>query len=279
MRILKWVAPLLVISILLVILFVPPNNTVNATATEEEIVELTPNIKEEIIEEATVDEIIPDVVNTEVVTSVQNTPTPTIQKPIVKPILNPNIQWRSNLNIKQKLLSLNNSEERIYDPTHVLLHFISNAGNNQQNPYDINAVHSILNDYELSTHYTIDRDGTIYLFTSEDRVAYHAGKGYLPDYPEYENRLNHHSIGIEILGIGTSSEMSIMLSSEQFNAIDPSLLGYTDAQYEALNLLLDDILQRHSSIKKDRRHILGHDEYNPSKTDPGSLFNWNKIGL
>lgn len=191
----------------------------------------------------------------------------------------PPTQWFSNLDVQDKLLPLENSEVRVFDPTHILLHFISNAAENQTDPYNMDAVYSILHDYELSTHYTIDRDGTIYLFTPEDRVAYHAGKGTLEEYPEYENKLNHHSIGIELLGIGTSSEMSTMLTSSQYNAIDQSLIGFTDAQYASLNLLVDDILSRHENIERDRIHILGHDEYSPTKTDPGSLFNWSNLGF
>ena len=57
-----------------------------------------------------------------------------------------------------------------------------------------------------------------------------------------------------------------------------SHIGYTEAQYKSLSLLLDDILARNKKMKRDRNHIIGHDEYAPArKTDPGSLFDWSKI--
>ena len=51
------------------------------------------------------------------------------------------------------------------------------------------------------------------------------------------------------------------------------------AQYASLRLLLDDILYRYPAIRRDRSHILGHEEYNPSKNDPGALFSWERIGV
>ncbi|MPM10724.1 hypothetical protein SDC9_57058 [bioreactor metagenome] len=192
---------------------------------------------------------------------------------ITRPIIN----WDSDLNTTDMLLPNKNSKPRHTPPTHIVLHFISNAYNNQKNPYEINDIYSILKEYELSSHYVIGRDGEIYLFTPENRVAYHAGSGELSNYPKYENKLNNYSIGIEILAMGTKEEMIPIITAERFNLIDPSLLGYTDPQYESLNLLIDDILNRHVFIQKDREHIIGHDEYNPEKTDPGSLFDWSKI--
>lgn len=192
---------------------------------------------------------------------------------ITRPIIN----WDSDINTIDMLLPNKNSKPRHTPPTHIVLHFISDAYNNQKNPYEIDDVYSILEEYKLSAHYVIGRDGEIYLFTPENRVAYHAGSGELSNYPKYENKLNNYSIGIEILAIGTKEEMIPIITAERFNLIDPSLLGYTDPQYESLNLLIDDILNRHVFIKRDRDHIIGHDEYNPEKTDPGSLFDWSKI--
>ena len=37
----------------------------------------------------------------------------------------------------------------------------------------------------------------------EDRVVWHAGKGFLDDFPEYTNKLNKYSIGIEFFAIGS----------------------------------------------------------------------------
>ncbi|MFT4415494.1 N-acetylmuramoyl-L-alanine amidase [Fredinandcohnia humi] len=177
-------------------------------------------------------------------------------------------------------LPFNHSEIRTKPITHVMIHFISNAEKNPKDPFNVKDVRDIFLEYGLSAHYMIDRSGTIYQLVSEDRVAYHAGKGSIPGLPDYDNRMNHFSIGIELLAIGTKDEMKGILTVGKFEEIDPTLLGYTDAQYEALHQLLNDILARNHAILRDRRHVIGHDEYAPDrKTDPGSLFDWTKLGF
>jgi N-acetyl-anhydromuramyl-L-alanine amidase AmpD len=164
--------------------------------------------------------------------------------------------------------------------THIMLHFCSYAIENPENPYQLNKVIDLFEDLHVSANYIIDREGKIYELVAENRVAYHAGKGKLSFPPYYENSMNSHSIGIEILGIGTEKEMAMFMSKEGYKKIKPQDIGFTVAQYQALNLLLADIQQRHPAIQKDRKHIVGHDEYAPTRrTDPGSLFQWEKIGL
>lgn len=187
--------------------------------------------------------------------------------------------WRPGIDTLQLLLPNVNSEPRTETTTHVVMHFASNAANNPTNPYNINDTYSIFQQYEVSSHYVIDRSGQVYLFVPETRVAYHAGTGIVPGFPTHNNRLNHYSIGIELLAIGTKAEMTPIITAPKFDLIPKDLIGYTDSQYNALNILLDDILRRNPNIKKDRNHIIGHDEYNSSKTDPGSLFDWSKLSL
>lgn len=179
-----------------------------------------------------------------------------------------------------KSLPLDISEQRTNEITHVMIHFISNAAHKPEDPYKVDDVYSIFEEYGVSVHYLIDREGEIYSLVSEDRVAYHAGKGSLSDFPEYENKMNQYSIGIELLAIGTKKEMSAFVDEDIYNKIDPILAGYTAAQYQSLQLLVDNILKRNPSILRDRRHVIGHDEYAPGrKTDPGSLFDWTRIGF
>lgn len=162
--------------------------------------------------------------------------------------------------------------------THVVLHFISNAANNPENPYVYEEIRNIFIDYDVSPHYMIDRDGDIYFLLPESRRARHAGKGELLDFPDYKDGLNDHSIGIELMAIGTEAEMEPMMSHDDYKKIPQEHIGYTEAQYKSLNLLLDDILARNKKIKRDKIHIIGHDEYaQERKTDPGSLFDWAKI--
>ena len=194
------------------------------------------------------------------------------------------------MNIETRLLAVDGPGRRSVprgdrEVTHVVLHFMSNVARNQRDPYDIEQVCNIFVDYKLSSHYLIARDGLVVKLVEEDRIAWHAGKGFLEDFPEYRNKLNNYSIGIEFLAIGSRDEMAPKyLSRSAYDRLDPGLIGYTEEQYSAVNELLDEIYERHPQIVRDRRHIIGHDEYavpeqrpdNP-KVDPGSLFDWSRI--
>ena len=167
--------------------------------------------------------------------------------------------------------------ERQGETTHIVIHFISNVIENRTDPFIIADILRIFQDYGVSAHYLIDRDGTIHPVVPENHVAFHAGQGYLAGFPEYEDNLNQHSIGIELLGIGTQEEMSQFLTAAEYNALDPSLIGFTDPQYAALNRLINEILARHPGIQPNRAHIIGHSEYTPDKPDPGELFEWERL--
>ena len=182
-----------------------------------------------------------------------------------------------NVPIHNLYLPLENSRP---SRTHVVIHFMSNALNNPQNPYNVQEAYRSFLDNGFSSHYLIDRSGEVYRLVDENRVAFHAGKGDLPGFPTYKDKLNEYSIGIELLAIGTRDEMLTMISPQTYDLISPSNYGYTDAQYRSLNLLLDDIIGRHPTIKKDRQHIVGHEEYAPGrKRDPGKLFDWSRINF
>lgn len=178
------------------------------------------------------------------------------------------------------LLPEKNSEPRLTPITHIVIHFSSNAAHNPKNPFDLQDIRHTFIHYGVSAHYLIGRKGEIYQLVPENRVAYHAGKGILKKFPQYKNKLNQYSIGIELMAIGTKKEMSSMISSSVYHSIKPSNIGFTNAQYHSLNLLLNDIIQRNPFIIKDRLHIIGHNEYAPGrKSDPGSLFRWSKIAF
>ena len=163
-----------------------------------------------------------------------------------------------------------------YPPEMVMIHFCSAVISNPEDPYDLKAVRKTFVDGDVSIHYLIDREGTIYCYIPEDRVAWHAGPGQWQGIEKYKNNLNRYSIGIELMAIGSYADMSIYMTKEQYDALDPALIGYTDAQYEALAVLVADICQRHE-IPLDRDHVIGHEEYASQKNDPGELFDWSRI--
>jgi len=111
----------------------------------------------------------------------------------------------------------------------------------------------ILHDPEkqASSHYLIDRDGTIYQLVADDKKAWHAGVS------EWRGRknLNLNSIGIEIVNSG----------------YEP----FEKKQIAALIYLLSRLTRRYHIKKTD---ILGHMDVAPNrKIDPGQFFPWKTI--
>lgn len=165
---------------------------------------------------------------------------------------------------------------REVSPEYVMLHFSSDVVASREDPYNVEAVRQIFLTNGVSTHYLIDREGTVYCYIPEDRVAWHAGKGSFGGDDRLTNNMNHYAIGIEILAIGSREDMAKYLTPEEYDALDPSLIGYTEAQYQALAALLSDVCSRYE-IPFDRGHIIGHEDYRPSKNDPGELFDWDRL--
>ena len=168
------------------------------------------------------------------------------------------------------------SDERLYAPEMVMIHFCSAVKIDENDPYNIDLIRSTFVDYEVSTHYIIERDGTIRCYIPEDRVAWHAGKGQWHLDEKYTNAMNQYAIGIEMVAMGSKNDMKAYLTSKEYDALDQSLMGYTSAQYEALRALVNDLCLRYD-IPLDRDHIIGHQEYASKKRDPGELFDWSQI--
>jgi len=165
------------------------------------------------------------------------------------------------------------SDPREGEIEYVVLHFTSAVVLSRDDPYNMKLIRKIFEDNELSVHYIIDRDGRAYCYVPENRSAWHAGRG---SYNGIENTMNHHSVGIELVAIGSENDMAQYLTSAEYQALDRSLIGFTDAQYETLSALVLDICER-NGITPDREHIIGHSEYNGAKSDPGELFSFERI--
>lgn len=169
------------------------------------------------------------------------------------------------------------SYERSEPVEYIMLHFSSNVLGKPEDPYNIEDMVGVYAGWESSTNYVIDREGNIYCFVPEYRCAWHAGKGAWKDDERLTDRMNFYSIGIELLAIGSQKDMSIYMSSRRYKKIPQEYIGYTDAQYEALSALLDDLCAAYG-IPADRDHIIGHEEYAPDrKNDPGELFDWQRV--
>lgn len=168
------------------------------------------------------------------------------------------------------------SWEQLYEPEYVMIHFCSAVVDHPEDPYRMEYVRQTFIDADVSIHYIIDREGTVYCYIPEDRTAWHAGKGEWLGDEKYTNKMNLYSIGIELVGIGSADDMSMYMTKAEYKKLDKSLLGFTDAQYEALKALVTDVCQR-NDIPMDRDHVIGHEDFSPQRNDPGELFDWSRI--
>ena len=105
-------------------------------------------------------------------------------------------------------------------------------------------------DAEVSAHYLLDEDGTLYDLVPEDKRAWHAGVAYW----DHETDINSVSIGIEMVNPGHE-------------------FGYRDFPKEQMHAVLklcQEIMGRY-----DITHVLGHSDVAPErKEDPGERFDW-----
>lgn len=108
---------------------------------------------------------------------------------------------------------------------------------------------------KVSSHYTIDEDGTVYIHVPEAARAWHAGISSWAG----QTNINSRSIGIELVNPG-----------HEFGYHE-----FPDAQIEALIKLCHNILLR-NSVPAAR--ILGHSDVAPArKQDPGERFPWERL--
>ena len=108
---------------------------------------------------------------------------------------------------------------------------------------------------EVSAHYLIDEDGTLFKLVPEDCRAWHAGVSEW----QGETDINSVSIGIELQNPGH----------------EHGYQGFPAAQITSLIALLKDIQNRHA-ITSDQ--IIGHEDVAPGrKCDPGDKFPWDQV--
>ena len=110
-----------------------------------------------------------------------------------------------------------------------------------------------LNSNQVSAHYLIQEDGTLYRCVPENKRAWHAGTSAMPFSDDCRTAVNDFSIGIELL----------------WDNIAP----FPEVQYDSLSNLIKDISSRHPII-----NIVGHDHIAPDrKQDPGIFFDWGLL--
>lgn len=105
---------------------------------------------------------------------------------------------------------------------------------------------------QVSAHYTVDEDGTVYAHVPEERRAWHAGVSRWRGLAD----VNSRSIGVEIVNPGHE------FGYRPFPAV----------QMAAVVELCRGIVKRRAIAAAD---VLGHSDIAPArKEDPGELFDW-----
>ncbi len=108
---------------------------------------------------------------------------------------------------------------------------------------------------KVSSHYTVDEDGTIYHHVDEGMRAWHAGVSCWQNMRD----INSASIGIEIVNPG-----------HEFG-----YRSFPKVQIDALIKLCQEIQSRN-----DIEHVLAHSDVAPDrKQDPGELFPWAMLAM
>lgn len=108
---------------------------------------------------------------------------------------------------------------------------------------------------KVSSHYTVDEDGTVYVHVDEARRAWHAGVSHWRGATD----INSRSIGIEIVNPG-----------HEFG-----YRAFPDVQIDAVIELSRGILSRH---RIPARNVIAHSDIAPGrKEDPGELFPWKRL--
>ncbi len=106
-------------------------------------------------------------------------------------------------------------------------------------------------EFEVSAHYLIARDGTLYQLVAEDRRAWHAGGGTWRGAED----VNSRSIGIEL--------------------DNPGDTPFSQPLMATLEALLPGILHRWQIAPEG---VIGHSDMAPMrKSDPGRRFDWARL--
>ncbi len=156
-------------------------------------------------------------------------------------------QGAGELNIVDRLMQSGFTEKKSRTIDTIVLH--SSYDLLGADKYSVSGIVKEYEEYGVSAHYLIDREGVIYRLVKDKNIAYHAGVSKMPD---GRTDVNDFSIGIEMMNTETGQ--------------------FTKAQYAAVNGLVA-LLQKQHPIKS----VVSHADIAPGrKTDPWN-FDWKKL--
>lgn len=145
----------------------------------------------------------------------------------------------------------------------IVIHYISAVEVLPQKPYDKNAILQIFCDYGVSSHFLIDREGSVMNLVPVEKKAWHCGGSIMPE-PDRRTGVNDFSIGIELMATQKS--------------------GFTLAQYRSLCKLSLNLEKQFNKrfTYLGHEHVAGEDAValglrKDIKPDPGNKFNWERF--
>jgi N-acetylmuramoyl-L-alanine amidase len=142
-----------------------------------------------------------------------------------------------------------NFNERMRPLEYIVLHYTDQMGVHETLDILVDPIR------QVSSHYVVDYDGSIYQLVDDEKRAWHAGKSLWHGIDD----MNSASIGIEIENPGHSHGYK----------------EFTSEQIDAVIALCNHLVQKHGL---DPKNVIGHSDVAPlRKEDPGHLFPWRQL--
>lgn len=164
--------------------------------------------------------------------------------------------------IKQHLQANCYSRHEMRSVNGIVYHFISAKNITPDDPFNIDTILRILERYNFSAKYLIDRDGTVYELVPGLHRAYHAGKSRMNG----RDYCNNFTIGVEFVG-GTDYPYT---DEQIISGIQLTAQLMTKHQF---NL---DWVQGHDRVRTDWNEA-HPDDKDDVKVDPGDHFPWSYV--
>lgn len=165
-------------------------------------------------------------------------------------------------------------QNRALNPLYLIVHYTAGTRPSQTINWFINPA------AKASAHLLIDRYGVVVQFVPLNLVAWHAGASR---YGNLRN-LNYYSIGVELDNAGRLSKVGGKWQRLDRTFSDDEVLltrrllttyaweRYPDVQINALVEVVQALRSTYGHMD-----ILGHNEVNSAKLDPGPAFPWDRF--
>jgi len=142
----------------------------------------------------------------------------------------------------------------------IIIHYISAKNTDQDDPFSLESIIKIFEEYQLSAHYLIERDGNRIGLVPLPKIAWHAGKSRMNG----RDRCNNFCVGIELVG-GRDWEFT----DEQIAACKQLC-----AELMTVYQIPLDMIQGHDQVRKQWNDY-HKDNKGAKKFDPGLMFDWD----